>query len=54
MEGNFSEWKPIHAGEPQGAVLVPLLYNVYVADIPMDHEYKYHNSQTTLPHSHRI
>ena len=34
VDGFLSDYKHIHAGVPQGAVLSPLLYNVYVADIP--------------------
>ena len=30
-----SVWMPIEAGVPQGAVLSPLLYNLYVADMPI-------------------
>ena len=34
VDGFLSDTKHIHAGVPQGAVLSPLLYNIYVADIP--------------------
>lgn len=29
-----SNWRPIRAGTPQGALLSPLLYSLYIADIP--------------------
>jgi hypothetical protein len=38
MGGTFSEWEPIRAGVPQGAVLAPSLYNIYAADIHMRQE----------------
>ena len=34
VDGFLSDIKNIQAGVPQGAVLSPILYNVYVADIP--------------------
>jgi hypothetical protein len=33
MEGTFSEWKAMRAAVLQGAVLAPLLYNVFVAEV---------------------
>jgi len=35
MDGAHSEWKNLKAGVPQGAVLSPILYNLYTSDIPM-------------------
>lgn len=34
IEGVRSEWHAIRTGVPQGAVLSPVLYNLYVADLP--------------------
>jgi hypothetical protein len=34
MVGKFSEWKTLRADVPQGAILSPLLYNIYGAYIP--------------------
>jgi hypothetical protein len=33
MEAQFSEWKTVLAGVPQGSVLAALLYKIYVADV---------------------
>ena len=34
MDGEFSGWRPMLAGVPQGSLLSPLLYNLYTSDIP--------------------